>query len=254
MDFKPADFAELLHEALVEILATDGKHQIIAQEPKFITISGIKGVKHIVEITPGFTFNYVEKANQVETEAGKKKKPKNTCPEISAVEPQDKVFKGILLYDNNLNAHFATFPKLHTSNGEAKNIATKGNFLKMTRLFKTLSKIGQREIQFSKTRGYFIQCLLFNVPHALFVHKPPQPVVQYEDGHDAESYEIQQVFYKVLNYLLNCNNIFEFACQNLVWQLFGNAAEFWSPRAAANFIQNIKYIYDTFPEGRLTLT
>ena len=216
-DFSPADLMSYLFDALQELTGS-----VCTVGDKSIEIPAGRGIKHLLEITPCFTFNYLEQ------EAG-----------VPVTNPQAglgrRSFKGVLLYDRGVSSHIVTFPKLHASNGHAKDLATNGNFLKATRMFKTLNKIGRREADFPKNRGYFIQCLLFNVPNEVYVAS-----------------SMTGLFYKVLNYFVHAD--FEgFASQNLVWQLFGDTPEFWNIDAAHRFIKDIKTLHDNFPESRVTL-
>jgi len=73
-----------------------------------------------------------------------------------------------------------------------------------------------------------------------------------EIGPSTEGAEIEAIFIKILNYLLHAD-IESFACQNLVWHLFGEAAEFWSYPEAYKFIRNIKKLYEDFPSSRTEL-
>lgn len=252
-DFNPSDFARELYTVLQELTQDKCK-----QTDKFIEIPMIMGLKHIVEVTPCFTFNYIEQGAQVLTdlftkvndEGGPRGEAKGyddvnlgQFMEQHGMIAEPKIFRGVLLYDRAVGAHLVSFPKLHARNGRAKNMATNGNFLRVVRLFKTLAMVGFRESDFDKVRGYFIQCLLFNVPNLLY-----QGSVK--EGEDMA--DIGPIFLKVLNYLLNCD-LGDFACQNLVWRLFGSAAEFWDVAAAKKFIRDVRFLYETFPQARTEL-
>lgn len=207
-DFNPVDFKNLLFEELHKL--TDGK---VEMQSKWIKIVPHGDIKHKIEITPSFLFNFVEAGGTA----------------------KEKIFGGVLLFDDRVGAHIVSFPKLHASNGRGKNIATGGMFLKMVRLFKTINKIGIRESEFGKTRGYFVECLLFNVPNNVYIASTTE-----------------EAFYKVLNYLGHVDLV-GFASQNLVWQLFGETAEFWNVDSARKFITNVKKLHDTFPVSRTQL-
>ena len=209
LDFPPEVFRKLLFQALSEITG-----QKCTQNEKCIVVPAFGKLRHVVEITPCFSFDYHE-GGTAEADNG-------------------AVFKGVLLYDAGVHADIVTFPKLHAQNGHAKDLSSKGNFKKTVRLFKTLNAIYAREHETEPTRGYFVECLLFNVPDRLFV------------GTDND------VFLKVINYLSNCD-MDNFACQNLVWHLFGTAGEFWMPSKARRFIQQMSEQYKTFPEKRTLL-
>ena len=217
LDFTPSDFMGYLFDALQELT-----ENTCTVGNKFIDIPAGRGIKHTLEVTPAFTFNYIEQSDV----------PQMTMPEQGIGR---RTFKGILVYDRDVVSHIVTFPKLHARNGHAKDIATNGNFLKAVRMFKTINRIGMRESEFQSNRGYFIQCLLFNIPNEVYVAP-----------------DLNRLFYKVLNFLLNAD--FEgFASQNLVWQLFGSTNEFWKLENAHRFVRDIKWLYDNFPQSRTSL-
>lgn len=245
LEFNPVDFSKILYDALVEL--TNGN---VAQHDKFIEIPRQKGIRHNLEITPCFTFNYVEQVVP--------RKLDNSDPEFSK---NARIFRGVMLYNHDVKKHIFTFPKLHARNGQAKDAATRGNFMKMVRLFKTLNKIGMRELDFDTTRGYFVQCLLFNVPNELFIIRErgdrnvnveaSNPMIARKDNVPFDP-DIPKIFYRILNYLINID-FASFVSQNLVWGLFGQADEFWRIQYAHEFVQNIKRMYDNFPPERSTL-
>jgi len=235
-EFNPSDFAKLLFLALQELIG-----EACVMSDKFIEISkgkveGFGMIKHIVEILPCFTFKFREKIDETDLVR---------VEEILQIQGNNiKVSTGVLFFDRSVSTHIVTFPRLHTSNGIGKNLATNGNFLRMTRLFKTLNTVGYREADFLKTRGYFIQCLLFNVPNELYILND----VEGEPNGD----QLKIIFYKVLNHLLYCE-MQNFASQNLVWHLFGKAEEFWSIEEAKVFVKDIKKLHDNFPSARTEL-
>ena len=217
LEFSPKDFRDLLFEKLGEV--TDQKCQI---HDKVIVIPAFGKLKHIVEITPCFTFDYYDDIPNMEGGV-----------ELSAKAP---MFKGVLLYDASVGADIITFPKLHAQNGNAKDLACKGNFKKFVRMFKTMNAIANREQESEdKERGYFIECLLFNVPNQIYSGK-----------------NLSDAFIKVINYLANCD-MDGFVCQNLIWQLFGSAVEFWNLSRAEQFVKLIMDLYKTFPPKRTLL-
>ena len=206
LDFSPKAFRELLFIALSE--ATGEK---CIENGKAILIPCFGKLKHVIEITPCFSFDYHE--------------------------PVDNggVFKGVLLYDASVRADIITFPRLHAQNGNTKDLRCGGNFKKCVRLFKTINAILAREFDIKPERGYFIECLLFNVPNQIFKGK-----------------DLAEVFLKVINYLANCDTE-DFVCQNTIWHLFGTAAEFWTLPAAHAFIKLMRENFKTFPASRTLL-
>jgi hypothetical protein len=219
LEYGPKNFREDLYDALCDIVqretSQDGTVKGIScqLQDTCIVVPKYGELKHAVEITP--------------------------CVSFVLEEENDRVFNGILVHDQAVNADIPTFPKLHQANGQAKDIRTGGNFKRMVRLLKTLNKINKRESieddKNSSARGYFIECLLFNVPDNIYKAKT-----------------LGEVFLKVMNYLYNAS-IDDFVCQNLVWHLFGAAKEFWNEKEARAFIKLIARIYNTMPASREAL-
>ncbi|MCL2570683.1 MAG: hypothetical protein FWE16_05795 [Firmicutes bacterium] len=233
--FNPSDFYNILFETLNDITGNRCE-----RENKFIKIPKQPGIAHTLEIMPAFTFNYVQRAEENSRDA-------NRQFEFGAGK---KIYQGILIYDEEVSSHLVTFPKLHAWNGRQKDAATNGNFSRMVRLFKTIAKVGQRESDFDHVRGYFISCMLFNVPNEMFIIKNEN--LLREDDSAGKGKKIHASFYKILNFLLNIN-ISGFVCQNLVWFLFGEAREFWKESAAYQFLKDIQTLYITFPTQRTLL-
>ncbi|MCL2587418.1 MAG: hypothetical protein FWE31_04255 [Firmicutes bacterium] len=206
-DFTPADFADALYARLAEM--TGGK---ATRERQVITLPpSSSGVKHKVEITPAFIFDHTSH------DGGE--------------------FRGILVYDQSVKAHLVTFPRVHRRNGEMLDEVTRGNFLKMVRAYKTLNKMLAREGYSTAgggapRRGYFIQCMLFNVPRHMY-----------------QSDDIGTVFYSIFNYLMRAD-MRGFHSQNLVWSLFGIAPEFWNIEEADRFIRDLKKYEKSFDPTR----
>jgi len=230
LGFTPRDFKNLLFESLVKEIgaAQTGiqnsygapKSGVISQT-KNIVLENIGKLKHTVEITPGFSFEYNDSTGEK--------------------------FKGILLYDENVEKNIVSFPVLHAQNGKVKDDETNGNFKRLVRLFKTLNAIYSREFsQTVKTKGYFIECILYNVPNNLFL---PSYLKDSTKNSALTGGELTQIFKKVLNYLLNCQ-MDGFTCQNNVWPLFLDAKEFWQVQDAKSFLENIVRLYDDFPITR----
>lgn len=240
-EFNPVDFSKALYEALAEV--TGGN---LSQSEKFIELPRQKGIRHTLEVTPCFSFNYVEQSIPLRLDAD------SIAPNFFK---DAQTFRGVILFDHSVGKHIFTFPKLHARNGQAKNLATNGNFLKIVRLFKTLNKIGERELDFDKTRGYFINCLLFNVPNDLFIVRnfggaKTNPLIA--SGYANDDPSLHKIFLRVLNFLLNTD--FEnFVSQNMIWMLFGAADEFWKIHDAHEFVKDMKELYDNFPIDRKLL-
>lgn len=205
-----------LRECIDVVLARNVRGATVkcGEGDKCITIPQHGNLKHAVEIMPAVSFRFNEGSSAH--------------------------FDGVVVYDKSVGQEIATFPKIHQTNGQNKDIRTDGNFRKTVRLFKTLTAIAAREnpndefLNF-RERGYFIECLLFNVPDSIF-----------------KSVDMGEIFLKVINYLMHAD-ITNFVCQNLVWHLFGTARELWRPSSATKFLRQLKTLYVGFDVGRTEL-
>jgi len=140
-----------------------------------------------------------------------------------------------LVHDQKLDEHFLMFTNLHTNNGNLKDSMTKGNFKRMVRLMKNLVAISAREDRNLRlVRGYYIECLLYNVPNEMYFAKDDK---------------LLNVFLKVINWL-NFARIDDFVCQNQVWSLWGDADGFWDKHSARQFINDVIEFYEEFPDKR----
>jgi len=228
LEYGPREFREDLFDALCDVVDRVTRTNNVAGQKcdlteKCIIIPRHGNLKHAVEILPSVSFVLTEKSG---TE-----------------------FKGVMLYKDDgrpvkegvrPGMEIATFPKLHQRNGQIKDVRTDGNFKRMVRLFKTLKTIAMREnpndlYLGAGARGYFIECLLFNVPDNL-----------YKGG------DLHDVFLRVINYLAHAS-LHDFACQNLVWHLFSTAEEFWNEKDAGVFIKSIRMMYNETPDTRTEL-
>jgi len=213
LEYGPKEFRQDLFDTLSEIIENDVKLECLMND-KSITIPRHGPMKHSVEITP--------------------------CVSFTLVEDNGAEFKGVLVHNGKTGTNIATFPKLHKRNGEAKDIRCEGNFKRFVRLFKTLKAIAVRENKEDEmlnraARGYFIECLLYNVPDNLFRGKT-----------------LNETFLKIINYLAHAN-LYYCVCQNDVWHLFGKATEFWNEKAAGDFIKSTKVFCREFPTTRANL-
>lgn len=204
LEFGPEQFRELLFNELSDMIGAK-----CLDKDKTIILPTVAKIKHGISIMPCFSFKYSDSIGES--------------------------FNGVLLYDKSTDADIVTFPRLHSENGQAKDKACGSNFKKCVRLFKTLNALAVREFELlaeNTSTGYFIECLLYNVPDYLFLGE-----------------NLQDLFVKIINYLINCD-LDSFACQNLVWQLFGAAREFWQIRRAEKFLTAISDLWQIFPPSR----
>jgi hypothetical protein len=218
LEYGAREFALELYEAINGVFAKLTNAKVKPPEcestEKCILIPKHGTLKHDIEITPGVSciFN----------------------------DEQGGEFAGVMLFDHDANRDIITFPKLHQKNGEMKDLTTHGNFKKMVRLFKTIRNIMTREHMHDPhvhqpIRGYFIECLLYNVPDAMYSS---------DNMHDN--------FLMIINYLAHAD-FSRFCCQNRIWHLFGLANEFTNERDAHKFITAVKLFYHEFDPERKTL-
>ena len=143
--------------------------------------------------------------------------------------------RGKLVYDRHLDDHYLIFTNFHAANGNLKDEITRGNFKRMVRFFKNIMAISLREDgKIHRVRGYYIECLLYNVPTEMFFTA---------DG------KLSSVFLKIINWL-NFADLDDFICQNQIWGLWGNADGFWNKAAARQFIHDVIEFYEAFPSKR----
>ena len=211
LNFSPENFTEQIYHSLFE---QAGEH--VEFTGKTIVINPIGKLKHAVEIYCGFSFNFVDE--------------------------NKKVNPGVIIHNDKFNHQTITFPRIHSKNLQVKDAATDGLYRRCVRFFKSIDIIYDREYgaydveqEFqSNATGYFIECLLYNVPNKMFTTN--------RGG-------FTEIVYKVLNYLNNCN-LDDFVCTNEVWTLFNGLDGFWSIRGAKIFLKRVTHLYNIFPASR----
>lgn len=180
--------------------------------PTTIFIPAFDDLQHAIDIFPCFKYKYFR--------------------------PEGGSIRCKLVYDQRLEEHFLMFTNLHTVNGNLKDSMTQGNFKRIVRLVKNLVAISGREDgNIHSVRGYYIECLLYNVPNEMYLTT---------DG------KLLSVFLKVINWL-NFANLDDFVCQNQIWSLWGNADGFWYQHAARQFINDLIEFYESFPSKRIEI-
>lgn len=184
------------------------KPKIIVGATNFL-IPAFGDLQHIVDIFPCFKYKYFD--------------------------DRGGSIRAKLVFDRNLNDHYLIFTNLHAANGKLKDEMTQGNFKRIVRLFKNLVAISLREDKnIHAVRGYYIECLLYNVPNEIYYA---------EDG------KLVSVFLKVINWL-NFANLDDFVCQNQIWSFWGMADGFWNKAAARQLIRDMIEFYNNFPNKR----
>ena len=214
LDFGPREFRILLTDALREMVGDK-----LTEHAKTLRLSGLEKIKHDVDITPCVNFHFYQDTART---------------------------RGILLYDASINRNIVSFPRLHAQNGFDKDQSTSGNFKRIVRMFKTLHSLNVNEFSFADSNtasGYFIECLLYNVPNQMFIDK---------GGVEQDDESLNEIFNKVMNYLIN-TDLEEFVCQNQIWKLFATPAEFWDKSRAEACLGAIIRLYSVFPPSRVFL-
>jgi len=232
LQFGPREFRKLFTETLREMMGDK-----MSEHAKCLRLAGLEKIKHDVDITPAISFHFYQ------PEAAKDKRGST-----------DNVVRtrGVLLYDASIERNIVSFPRLHAQNGFDKDQATGGNFKRMVRLFKTLHSLNVNEFSLvppNTASGYFIECLLYNAPDKLFSDASTKNPVK---GGAETPPSYNEIFNKLINYLLNVD-MDEFMCQNKIWKLFGEAAEFWDEKRAEAFRNGVIRLYTLFPASRTFL-
>jgi len=240
LQFGPKEFRQLFAEALYEIMGDK-----MTEHPKHIRLTELEKIKHDVDITPALSFHFYNNHQPEDHGKRKGKGKKHATPDSGEVTRT----RGVLLYDSSIDRNIVSFPRVHAQNGFDKDRATDGNFKRMVRLFKTLHSLNVNEFGLvppDTASGYFIECLLYNVPDKLFADATAQ------SGAEEAQPSFNEIFNKIMNYLMNVV-MDDFMCQNEIWKLFGDAAEFWDTKRADTFRNGIIRLYTLFPVSRTFL-
>jgi len=230
LPFGPREFREIFTEALREMMGDK-----MSEHAKCLRLSGLEKIKHDIDITPAISFHFYSKDN---------KDKRATANEIVRT-------RGVLIRDVSIDRSIVSFPRLHAQNGFDKDQATDGNFKSMVRLFKTLHSLNVNEFSLvppDTASGYFIECLLYNAPDKLF---RDASIKNKKGGAEAEP-SYNEIFNKLMNYLMNVD-MDDFMCQNKIWKLFGEAAEFWDIKRVDAFRNGIIRLFSLFPPERTFL-
>lgn len=125
---------------------------------------------------------------------------------------QDQSYiEGIQFYVSNEGRWVINYPKLHYEHGTYKSSATSQRFKRTVRLFKnSRSYMAERNrIETGLAPSYFVECLIYNVPHDKF--RPG----------------FQDTFVDIVNWLETAPFV-TMLCQNEQTYLFGTTDEQWS--------------------------
>lgn len=146
--------------------------------------------------------------------------------------PQIQSYTSGIKFEDSSGRTIINFPKQHMKNGELKNSKnrTDGRYKQAIRMFKNMRThmVDHGSLADGGAPSYFIECLLYNVPDALFV--PSR----------------RQTFENIWNYLSNTIPTDRAVCQNEQTLLFGNSSEQWTTAAAATFLQGLRTLWETW--------
>jgi hypothetical protein len=199
---------KIFKENLISAVEAEIKHRVKKGDVNFL-IKAFGNLQHDIDVCPCFSYKYFD------VNGGK-----IDCK---------------LVYSSHIDENFLMFINLHTANGQLKDRLTNGRYKEMVRLTKTVVSISKREDNYIKfVRGYYIDCLLYNVPTEMFMTA---------DG------ETLSAFLKVLNWL-NFADFSEFTCQNGIWSLWGGADGFWNEDAAKQLVTELIAYYNIFRDDR----
>jgi hypothetical protein len=195
-------------ENLISAIEAEIKHKVKKGEVNFL-VKAFGSLQHDIDIYPCFSYKYFGADGS-----------KIDCK---------------LVYNTEIDENYLMFINLHSQNAVLKNKLTDGRYKEIVRMIKTVVSISKREDHYIRyTRGYFIECLLYNVPNEMYM---------------TADNEILSAFLKVLNWL-NFADFDDFICQNGIWSLWGGADGFWDEEAAKMFISELIAYFNAFPPER----
>ena len=138
--------------------------------------------------------------------------------------------EGIAFHTRSSDQRVINYPKLHITNGSAKNDRTNTNYKPAVRMFKNAREriLANNDFLEGNYPSYFVECLLYNVPDARFRSS------------------LAQTFCDVVNFLLsdNSQHLAEFCCQNERLPLFGDSSTQWNITQAKDFIKQLCILWE----------
>lgn len=146
------------------------------------------------------------------------------------------ISQGITFWNRENNKQTINYPKLHKSNGAAKNANTNEDYKKTIRMFKNARRYmtdGEPELK-KKFPSYFVECLLYNVPNQHF--------------HGATW---QEVFCDITNYLTKVfqdDGVSKYTTQSGQHWLFGDSHVQWSKSNGQDFVLRLHDLWKNYYE------
>lgn len=142
---------------------------------------------------------------------------------------QHSYASGVVFWTQKENRKVVNYPKLHYSNGVAKQASSREWFKPTVRTVKNARRLlyDRGDLPRGTAPSYFIQCLLYNVPDREFGNNN------------------QQNYRDVLAYLEQVD-LSIFVCQNGQHGLFGPTPEQWDIKSAQSLIQGLRRLWDNW--------
>ena len=157
------------------------------------------------------------------------KLPKGKIPADADLVVTLSYKQGIGFYLPDERRWIVSYPEQHHQRGAKKERATNNRFKRTIRMFKATRNqlASKRALAKEDAPSYFIECLLYNVPHHLFA---PEPAPTYVG---------------ILEWLKTAK-LEDFQCQNGLVPLFGSGWEQWSVKKARAFVKALQDMWDTW--------
>ena len=157
------------------------------------------------------------------------KVPKGKIPADVDLVVTVRYREGIAFYLPREKRWVVSFPQQHHDQGQEKEEATNYRFKRTVRMFKSARNrlVEKKMLTKSDAPSYFIECLLYNVPDALF--KP----------------KLAPTYTGIVEWLKKAP-IKEFECQNGRVDLFGLGREQWTQKKARLFVRALQQLWDTW--------
>ncbi len=146
-------------------------------------------------------------------------------------EKSKKQKPALIVYEAITNKYVLSYPKLHSLNIEEKDKNTNGAFRKMDRSFRRFTNylVANEILPVGFAPGYFIDCLLSNVPNNLFKGT------------------LNEMWIKILNFL-SLSNLKPFLCVHKQFEMFNNSFDGWTINEATYYIETLSSSYFNIKE------
>ena len=138
-----------------------------------------------------------------------------------------KCGNGMALYIPDEHRWAVSYPQQHHSRGVRKERGAAGRYKRTNRMFKAARNrlLDSNTLPNRTAPSYFIECLLYNVPNALFRSS------------------LGETYVEVVNWLSGAG-LGEFKCQNQLVDLFGPSRDQWSIDNARAYIQALARLWN----------